>query len=161
MKCERDEKAQHRSQLLVDRGGTVVVEDEPRLPVAQRRLRDRGVSVSSKDALIESRYERCEELTLAHGPLGWSAHHLLGQLGEWTSEILLPVTQRPHYARRVTVDQLDETEQGLVRQAMSAVNLPQSHAFSRAASPASSRCREAPIAALTTISNIRSSPYIA
>ena len=160
-KRERLEESEHRPKLLVDRSSTVVVEHQLRLAVSKRCLRDRGVSVSSKDALVESRYERGEELSLAYAPRRRPAHYLLRQLRERATEIFLAIAEGPHDAWCVAVHKSDETEQRLVGKAMSAVNFLESHASSIAASPASSRCREAPSAALTTISNILSSPYFA
>ena len=65
-KRERFEESEHRPELLVDRRGRVIREHEPRRIVLERRLRDRGVSVGSEDALVEPRHERREELALTH-----------------------------------------------------------------------------------------------
>src|SRR5215208_3336155 len=83
------------------------------------------------------------------------------ELGERASEEFLPVAQRTHDAGRVAHDESHEAEQRLVGEAVSPVNFLESHAFSNASRPASNRCHDAPSAALTTISNISSSPYFA
>jgi len=68
MERERLEQAEHCAQLLVDRGGPIILEDEFYAAVTQRQLRDRGVGLSSEDALIETGDERREGLSLADGP---------------------------------------------------------------------------------------------
>ena len=68
MKREDLEQYQHRAQFLVDRCRAIVLDDELRLAVTKSRLRDRGVSVSSKDALIEPRDECGKDLALSNAP---------------------------------------------------------------------------------------------
>lgn len=77
MQRERLEQAECSTQPFVDRSCPIVVEDQLRLAVTQRCLRDRGVGVSSKNALVETRYEGGEYLALADRPWRWPAHHLL------------------------------------------------------------------------------------
>src|SRR5207253_6585740 len=71
MERERLEKAEHRAELLVDWSRAVIIEDGLHGPRTERRLRDRGVGVSSKDALVELRYESRESLAFANGPRRW------------------------------------------------------------------------------------------
>src|SRR5205085_8765433 len=88
------EKPQRCAELLIDRGRFVVGENEPHRVVAEGCLRDRGVSVRSKDTLVESRDECRKHLALTDGPCGWTAHHLLRELGEPLAEEALSIEQR-------------------------------------------------------------------
>jgi hypothetical protein len=59
------EQPQRGAQLLVDGRRGVVVENLLRQRVASERgCRDRGMGVGSKQALIQARHERGEQLTL-------------------------------------------------------------------------------------------------
>src|SRR5207247_6544651 len=91
---ERLEQPQHCAELVVDRSSPIVLEDEFSAAVTQRQLRDRGVGLSSKDALVETGDEGGERLPLAEGPRGWPAHHLLSQLGESLAEELFSIKKR-------------------------------------------------------------------
>ena len=161
MERERLEQAEHCAQLLVDRGGPIILEDEFYAAVTKRQLRDRGVGLSSEDALIESGDESGERLALANRPRGWSAHDLLRQLRKRAAKELFSVKERSHYAWRVARHHSHDGENRLLAEAMPSVDFLQPHALSNALRPANSRFRDAPSAALTTISNILSSPYFA
>src|SRR5258708_30332576 len=161
MQREDLEEPEHGTQLLVDRSRPVVVQDRRHDAFAQRRLRDRGVSAGSEDALVEARHERGEHLPLAHRPGRRPTHDPLRQAAPRVAEELLAVLERADDTGGVACDQSNDAEHHPVEKTVSRVNSVKSHARSRAASPARSRFLEAPSAALTTISNIWSSPYFA
>src|SRR6185437_12578741 len=148
------EQAEHSAQLFVDGSCPIVVEDQLRFAVTKRCLRDRGVCISSKNALIETRYKGGEYFALADRPRRWPAHHLLRENGERVPEEFLAVEERADHTRCMPHHEPDHAQYGFLAKAMTRVNLAQSHASFRALSPASSRWRDAPRAALTTISNI-------
>ena len=80
MKRERLEKSEHGAELLIDWSCAVIIEHGLHRTRTERCLRDRGVSVSSKDALVELRHKRRESLALANGPRRRTTHHLLREL---------------------------------------------------------------------------------
>src|SRR5438552_479887 len=102
---------------------------------------------------MESRHEGGKDLTFANRPRRRAAHDLLRQLGEWATEVFLPIAKRPHHSGRVAHDDAHDAEHRLVGEAMPLMNFLQSHASSNALRPATRRWREAPREALTTISN--------
>src|SRR5205085_4025197 len=102
-------------------------------------LRDRGVCVSSEDALIQSRNEGGEDLALANAPRRRAPHHLLGQLGERLTKEFLSIEECAHDARRVTHHQPHHREDCLLAEPMSAMNFLKPHASFSARSPACSR----------------------
>ena len=135
-KREGFQKSKYRTQLLVDGGVTIIVDNELRPSVTERCLRDRGVSVSSKNALIESRNECGKELTLTDAPRRSTSHHLLGELGEWLPEKFLAIEERSYDTRRVPHHQPHDREDRSLAQAVAAMDLLQSHASFSALSPA-------------------------
>jgi hypothetical protein len=92
------EQPQRRSQLLVNRRVRVVVQH----PLGQRVVskggrRDRGVSVGSKQTLVQPRDERGEQLALAHRPFGRAAHDGLRVRGMRSPEAMRVVLQYPDH----------------------------------------------------------------
>src|SRR5207244_3749098 len=159
MQRERFEQAEHCTQLLVDRGRPIILEDGFHAAVTQREFRDRGVGLSSEDALIELRHERSECLALANGPGRWSAHDLLRELGESPAKEFLSIKERSQHTRCVAGHHSHNGEDRLFAEPMSPMNFRQPHAPPTALRPQNSRRRDAPSEALTTSSNIWSSPY--
>src|SRR5438067_3226986 len=161
MQSQRLEQAEHRPQSFADGSGAIVAEDKFGGAVAQRQLRDRGVGLSSEDALIELGDEGGECLAFADGPRRGSSHDLLRELGESAPKEFLAVEKSADYAGGVAGQHSHHAKNRLLAEAMSAMNFPESHASPNALRPAINRWRDAPSAALTTISNIWSSPYFA
>jgi hypothetical protein len=135
-KRESLEKTEHCAQLLVDRRRPIVVDDELRFSITQGCLRDRGVCVGSKDALIESRHECRKELALADAPRRRTSHHLMGELGEWLPKEVFAVEQRSYNAWRVSHHKAHDGEYRSFTQAMPVMDFLQSHASLSALSPA-------------------------
>ena len=104
------EEPKRRAQLRVDRRGAPVGQDcLYDFVILEGQRRDRAVRLRSKDALIEFRGKRGEQLALTHAPVGRPAHHGLCPRALRRAEELGPVHQGLHDVRdAAATDQPDQ-----------------------------------------------------
>jgi len=158
LQCHLAQEAQRLLQPGVNRRRLEVIEDPLRQFFVKGKCRDRGVSIGSKETLVEPRYEGGKQLAFADRPRRRPAHDRLGVCAVRRAEEGFAITQGPDDIRRTKARRhANYGVEQTVAEMLAPFDSFQSQALSNAASAASSRCSEAPTAAATISSNSCSS----
>ena len=87
--------------------------------MAEEGPRDRAVSLSSKQALVQTRGEGAKELAFTNGPFGGTTKELMPEIAKWFAKIIRPVGERFYDVERLgKCEDTRESQQELLPNSM-------------------------------------------